>query len=65
MKKLSAFTVTLSMTLEPIYGITFAWFLLKENEQLTKFFYWGSLFIMISVFLYPIYKFKNKRGIAD
>lgn len=65
MKKLSAFTVTLSMTLEPIYGITFAWFLLKENEQLTKSFYWGSLFIMISVFLYPIYKFKNKRGIAD
>ena len=28
MKQLSAFTVSLSMTLEPLYGIAFAWFLL-------------------------------------
>ena len=31
MKQLSAFTVSLSMTLEPLYGIAFAWFLLNEN----------------------------------
>ena len=29
MKQLSAFTVSLSMTLEPLYGIAFAWFLLN------------------------------------
>jgi drug/metabolite transporter (DMT)-like permease len=62
MKQLSAFTVSLSMTLEPIYGISFAWFLLKENEQLTNSFYWGSLLIVLSVIIYPIYKFYfNKR----
>jgi len=62
MKQLSAFTVSLSMTLEPIYGIAFAWFLLKENEQLTNSFYWGSLLIVLSVIIYPIYKFYiNKR----
>lgn len=57
MKQLSAFTVSLSMTLEPIYGIGFAWFLLNENEQLTNSFYWGSLLIVLSVIIYPIYKF--------
>jgi len=62
MKQLSAFTISLSMTLEPIYGIAFAWFLLKENEQLTNSFYWGSLLIVLSVIIYPIYKFYfNKR----
>jgi drug/metabolite transporter (DMT)-like permease len=61
MKQLSAFTVSLSMTLEPIYGIAFAWFLLKENEQLTNSFYWGSLLIVLSVIIYPIYKFYNNK----
>jgi drug/metabolite transporter (DMT)-like permease len=62
MKQLSAFTVSLSMTLEPLYGIAFAWFLLNENEQLTNSFYWGSLLIVLSVIIYPIYKFYiNKR----
>ena len=62
MKQLSAFTVSLSMTLEPIYGIAFAWLLLNENEQLTNSFYWGSLLIVLSVIIYPIYKLNiNKR----
>ena len=51
MKQLSAFTVSLSMTLEPLYGIAFAWFLLNENEQLTNSFYWGSLLIVLSVII--------------
>ena len=61
MKQLSAFTVSLSMTLEPLYGIAFAWFLLNENEQLTNSFYWGSLLIVLSVIIYPIYKFYNNK----
>ena len=61
MKQLSAFTVSLSMTLEPIYGIAFAWFLLNENEQLTNSFYWGSLLIVLSVIVYPIYKFNISK----
>ncbi len=60
MKKLSAFTVSLSMTLEPIYGIAFAWLFLNENEQLTNSFYWGSLLIILSVFIYPMYKIRSK-----
>jgi drug/metabolite transporter (DMT)-like permease len=63
MKQLSAFTVSLSMTLEPIYGIAFAWLLLNENEQLTNSFYWGSLLIVLSVIIYPIYKFYNNKRI--
>lgn len=62
MKQLSAFTVSLSMTLEPLYGIAFAWLFLNENEQLTNSFYWGSLLIVFSVIIYPLYKFNiNKR----
>jgi drug/metabolite transporter (DMT)-like permease len=61
MKKLSAFTVSLSMTLEPIYGIGLAWFLLHDNKQLTNSFYSGSLLIILAVIIYPIYKFKKER----
>jgi drug/metabolite transporter (DMT)-like permease len=38
LKELDAFTVTLSINIEPIYGMIFAFVLFRENEQLN----WGS-----------------------
>lgn len=38
LKKLDAFTVTLSVNLEPIYGMIFAFLIFRENEQLN----WGA-----------------------
>lgn len=56
LKHLSAFTTNLAINLEPIYGIFFAWILLKENKEVSPGFYLGVIIIMISVFSYPFLK---------
>ncbi len=58
LKKLNAFTVTLSVNLEPIYGIFFAAILFNELNHFNSYFIIGSFLILISVFLPLI--FKNK-----
>ena len=49
MKKLGAYTVSLSINLEPVYTILLAVFILKENELLGFDFYIGSLIIIVVV----------------
>lgn len=49
LKKLSAFTVTLSVNLEPVYGIFFAFMLFNENQQLGTGFYIGISLIFFSL----------------
>ncbi len=56
LKYLSAFAANLTYNLEPVYGILLAWFILKENEQLTTGFYIGAVIIMLAVFMYPVLK---------
>ena len=53
---LSAFNSTLIVNLEPVYGILLAWWILKENEQLTPNFYLGVALILGIVFLFPVLK---------
>ena len=54
LRHLSAFASTLTVNLEPIYGIVLAWLLLNENEELGAGFYLGSAVMIASVFCYPI-----------
>lgn len=62
MRTLSAFRVALITSLEPVYGIILAFIIFKEKEQMTTGFYIGTIIILGSVFLYPIYKNrKNHR----
>ena len=56
MKKISPFTVNLSVNLEPIYSIILALIIFGESEIMTKGFYIGSIVIMISVFTNIIVK---------
>jgi len=49
LKKVSAFTMNLTLTLEPIYGIILAFIIYKENENLSKWFYLGFALITLSV----------------
>jgi drug/metabolite transporter (DMT)-like permease len=49
LKKLSAFTMNLVLTLEPIYGIILAFILFKENEHLSRWFYVGFGLITLAV----------------
>ncbi len=51
LKKLSSFTVTLSVNLEPVYGMVLAFILYKENKDLDKGFYIGVGLILLSVLL--------------
>jgi drug/metabolite transporter (DMT)-like permease len=51
LKKLSAFTLNLSLNLEPVYGIALAFMLFKEQQQLQPSFYVGFALIALSVVL--------------
>lgn len=49
LKKVSAFTVNLSYNLEPVYGILLAFFVYKENKELTRHFFIGLVLIVLAV----------------
>lgn len=49
-KYLGAFTVTLSINMEPIYTLGLAIWLLQEHQELNSYFYIGSAIIVGSVF---------------
>lgn len=58
MKKLSVFTVQLTLNLEPIYGITLAILVLNEQKYMTPSFLAGTAIIMTAVLSYPMLKKK-------
>ena len=51
MKEISPYTVVLTVNLEPIYGIVFAYFILNEGDKLNWKFYVAATFILAVVFL--------------
>jgi len=61
MKALSAYTVVLSINLEPVYGIILAYLLFGESEIMSAGFYLGTLIILLSVFSYPFLRRKFSK----
>ncbi len=64
MKELSPFTVSLSVNLEPIYGIIMAYFIFKDSEHMSMGFYIGAFCILLAIFLnvfIKYWKFKNSK----
>jgi drug/metabolite transporter (DMT)-like permease len=61
MKRLPVFSINLTMNLEPVYGIVLAVLILGESEKMTTQFYFGTLIILISVLIYPVLNYWNKR----
>lgn len=53
MKVLSAYSVVLSVNMEPVYGILMAFFIFKDSEFMSAGFYIGTLVILSAVVLYP------------
>lgn len=53
-KKMTAFTVNLSLNMEPIYGIVVAYFIFGESEKMTNGFYIGAALILITVVAHPL-----------
>lgn len=56
MRRLGAFTVSLSINLEPVYTILLAIPILHEHELLNNKFYMGSAMIILVVIANGIYK---------
>ncbi|NQY29689.1 MAG: EamA family transporter [Flavobacteriaceae bacterium] len=63
LKKLSAFTVMLTINLEPIYAIFLAVILFPNNEKMSSSFYLGAGLILLTVVINGILKTtsRNKR----
>ena len=49
LKNISAFTMNLTLTLEPIYGIILAFIIYHENKLLSRWFYFGFALIVLAV----------------
>lgn len=63
MKVLSAYSVVLTINMEPVYGIVMAYFIFKDSEYMSLGFYIGTLIILSAVFLYPyVMKKMSKRS---
>lgn len=64
LKKLSAFTINLTLTLEPIYGIILAFAVFSENKYLSDYFYIGFALILIAVILQMRRIVKQQRPVV-
>lgn len=62
MKFLSAYTVMLTINLEPIYGILLAVFIFKDSEHMNSLFYLGAILILSTVILNGILKNKKVKN---
>ena len=61
LKKLSAFTVMLTINLEPIYAIVLAIILFPEKEKMTPNFYLGATLILLTVVANGLIKTIKKK----
>jgi drug/metabolite transporter (DMT)-like permease len=64
MKELSPFTVSLSINLEPVYGIILAFLIFGDDEKMSSGFYFGTVLILIGIFLNVWIKHR-KKSISD
>jgi len=62
LKKVSAYVSTLTINLEPVYGIFLAYVLLSDHEDVSASFYFGAGIILIAVLGYPLLqRYRKKR----
>ncbi len=54
MKRLTVFTINLTVNLEPVYGILLAVIIFKGEEKMSTGFYIGTLIILASVIIHPV-----------
>jgi len=61
MEELTPFTVSLSVNLEPVYGIVLALLFFGEEEKMSFGFYIGTFLILFSLFLNAIFKRRARK----
>lgn len=62
LRRLNAFITNLANNLEPVYGILLAWLIFNENQEMDSRFYLGSVIIIASIFLQPVFKRRFERS---
>ncbi len=62
LKRLSAYSVSLAINLEPVYGIILAFMIFGESEKMDIGFYIGAVIILLSVGIYPLLEQKFKKN---
>lgn len=65
MKQLTAFSINLTINLEPVYGILMALLIFQEDEHMGRDFYIGTGVIILSVLLYPLVRRWSKDRNMD
>lgn len=61
LRRLSAFTVNLTYNLEPVYGILLAFIIYKENQLLSKYFYYGFAIIAMALIVHVILVIREEQ----
>jgi drug/metabolite transporter (DMT)-like permease len=61
MRRLSTFAMSLTVNLEPVYGIVLARLIFGESEKLTDGFYIGTLVILVCVAAHPVMEARLRR----
>ena len=61
LKKVSPFTMMLTVNLEPVYGIILALLVFGNDEKMETSFYYGAVLIFVGVILNGIIKMKIKK----
>lgn len=64
MKRITPFTVNLTVNLEPVYGIAVAFMVFGEKELLGKSFYLGSAIILSSVLIDVVIKRRTSKSLT-
>ena len=65
LKKLSAFTVNLTFNLEPVYGILLAFAFYREDQLLSKGFYWGFGLIVAALVVHIWLLVRRERMVTQ
>ena len=64
MKKITPYSVTMTVNLEPIYSIILAFLIWPESETMSYGFYIGTVIVLATIFLNGYFKGKGRESIS-
>lgn len=63
METIRPFTVSLSINMEPVYGIVLAWLIFGESEEMTWGFYSGAFIILATLFFNAYWQRRQRKPV--
>ena len=65
MKYISPFTLVLTVNLEPVYGIIFAFIIFGESEKMSPYFYAASAVMLLAIIINGVLKSRRKKSAIE